>query len=168
MKDLLVPARTIRTDTSDKRREVLRCRFGGFGWCQRLKRGFDVLDVVLDPIQPCPIIVRESDTSPGGLHERLGGAGWPSQRVRSRRVVGTGTGSGFGSAARTTSLGRSSTGSSTPTTAGAASVNSASSPRSGVSRTGRRGANPLGARRGANPLGASMTIRISFIVRRLP
>jgi hypothetical protein len=35
--------------------------FGGFGWCQRLKQGVDVLDVVLDPIQPCPIIVRESD-----------------------------------------------------------------------------------------------------------
>src|ERR1039458_766442 len=49
MKDLLVPARTIRTDTSEKRREILRCRFGGFGWCQRLKQGVDVLDVVLDP-----------------------------------------------------------------------------------------------------------------------
>ena len=74
----LIPARTIRTDTSEKRREILRCRFGGFGWCQRLKLGVGVFDVVLDPIQPCPIIVRESDTSPGGLHERLGGAGWPS------------------------------------------------------------------------------------------
>ena len=74
LKDLLVPARTVRTDTSEERREVLRCRFGGFGWCQRLEQWVGLYDVNLDPIQPRSILVRESDTLPGGLHERLGGA----------------------------------------------------------------------------------------------